>query len=124
MDEVLSVGDYVLSGGELPAMIIADAVTRLLPGVLNNENSSKSESHAVENDALLEHPHYTRPATWRGYKVPEVLLGGHHKQIAEWRRKQSIQTTAQIRPELLHHANLTSKERAEVESLCSKENLL
>jgi tRNA (guanine37-N1)-methyltransferase len=121
VDESLSVGDYVLSGGELAAMTIADAVTRLIPGVLNNAASVVHESHSTTGDALLEHPHYTRPATWRGYSVPDVLLSGHHARIESWRRAESIKLTAQVRPELLDHANLTPKERAEAERLLAEE---
>jgi tRNA (guanine37-N1)-methyltransferase len=111
----------VLSGGELAAMTIADAVTRLIPGVLNNAASVVHESHSTTGDALLEHPHYTRPATWRGYSVPDVLLSGHHARIESWRRAESIKLTAQVRPELLDHANLTPKERAEAERLLAEE---
>lgn len=121
VDESLSVGDYVLSGGELAAMTIADAVTRLIPGVLNNSSSVVHESHSTTGDALLEHPHYTRPATWRGYSVPDVLLSGHHARIETWRRAESIKLTAQVRPELLKNANLTPKERAEAERLLAEE---
>ena len=123
VDEVFSVGDYVLSGGELPAMIIADAVTRLLPGVLNNAQSAITESHSEETGSLLEHPHYTRPAKWRNHSVPEVLLSGHHEKIEKWRRAESLKLTAQVRPELLQKL-ITSKtlkpnEQAEAERLLS-----
>jgi tRNA (guanine37-N1)-methyltransferase len=125
VDEPLSVGDYVLSGGELPAMTIADAVTRLLPGVLNNAESVIHESHSTsapaESGALLEHPHYTRPAVWRGYAVPEVLLSGHHARVEAWRRAESIKITARVRPELLQNAHLTPTERAEAERLAAEE---
>ena len=121
VDESLSVGDYVLSTGELPAMTIADAVTRLIPGALNNAESVIHESHSTEGDALLEHPHYTRPAIWRGCSVPDVLLSGHHARIQAWRRAESIKLTARVRPELLKTANLTPKERAEAERLLAEE---
>lgn len=121
VDESLSVGDYVLSGGELAAMTIADAVIRLIPGVLNNSSSVVHESHSTLGDALLEHPHYTRPAIWRGYSVPDVLLSGHHARIESWRRTESIKLTARIRPELLQNANLTPNERADAERLLAKE---
>ena len=96
-DEI-SIGDYVLSGGELAAMVVVDAVVRLLPGVLGSEASLVDDSHV---DGLLEYPQYTRPAVYRGWSVPEVLLSGDHAQIAEWRRKQAIRRTRERRPELL-----------------------
>ena len=111
VDEVYSVGDYVLSGGELPAMIIADAITRLIPGVLNNQESAKYESHAQASDYLLEHPHYTRPAVWRGHEVPAVLMSGHHARIQAWRDQQSFELTARVRPELLSHSNLIAQKK-------------
>ena len=98
IDEVVSIGDYVLSGGELPALILIDAVARLLPGALNNQDSARFESHS---EGLLEHPHYTRPAEWRGHPVPEVLRSGHHALISEWRAARSQERTARYRPELL-----------------------
>ena len=98
VDESLSVGDYVLTGGELPAMIVVDAVTRLVPGVLGQEASLEDESF---EKGLLEYPHYTRPADFRGMKVPEVLLSGHHADIVRWRHEQSVKRTKKIRPELL-----------------------
>jgi len=96
-DEI-SIGDYVLSGGELAAMVVVDAVVRLLPGVLGSEASLVDNSHV---DGLLEYPQYTRPAVYRGWPVPEVLLSGDHAQIAEWRHKQAIRRTRERRPELL-----------------------
>ena len=105
--EEITIGDYVLTGGELPAMVIVDAVTRLLPGVIEDA-SVADESH---NDGLIEYPHFTRPADVRGLSVPEVLLSGHHARIAEWRRAQAIQRTALRRPDLLAVANLTETER-------------
>ncbi len=98
VDFELSVGDYVLTGGELPAMIIIDAVTRLIPGVLNKEQAPQLESFAT---GLLEHPHYTRPAEFRNMKVPQVLLSGNHKKILKWRMEQSVIKTLKYRPELL-----------------------
>lgn len=86
-DEELSIGEYVLTGGELPAMIVTDAVARLIPGVLGNAESAETESHTEEG--LLEHPHYTKPEEFRGWRVPEVLLSGHHGEIAKWRLKNS-----------------------------------
>lgn len=97
-DDVLSIGDYVLTNGALPAMVIIDAVTRLLPGVLGDDESSLDESF-TEN--LLEYPHYTRPADFRGMKVPEVLLSGNHAEIEKWRREQARLRTEQLRPDLL-----------------------
>lgn len=104
----LSVGDYVLTGGELPAMTVIDAVVRLLPGVLGNENSAVTDSFS---DGLLEYPHYTRPPEFRGWTVPEVLLSGHHAEIDKWRRRQSLERTLSRRPELLNRADLTPAER-------------
>lgn len=93
-----SIGDFVMTGGELGAMVIADSVTRLLPGVLGNTESAEKDSFS---DGLLEHPHYTRPADFRGWKVPEVLLSGHHENIAAWRREQAWRRTRERRPDLL-----------------------
>ena len=106
-DEI-SIGDYVLSGGELPAMVVVDAVTRLLPGVLGSALSIHEESHA---QGLLEYPQYTRPAEFRGWRVPGILLSGNHAAIARWRRCQSIIRTAQRRPDLISKAALTESER-------------
>lgn len=104
----LSVGDYVLTGGELPAMMMIDCISRLVPGVLNNDSSAEIESF---HDNLLEYPQYTRPEVFRGRKVPDVLLSGHHKNIEEWRRRQSIKRTWERRPDLLEEASLSKKER-------------
>lgn len=104
----LSIGDYVLTGGELPAMVVIDAVVRLLPGVLGNESSAVTDSFST---GLLEYPHYTRPASFRGWDVPEVLISGHHGRIDAWRREQSLLRTLRRRPELLDSAELTPKER-------------
>lgn len=104
----LSIGDYVLTGGELPAMVVIDSVVRLLPGVLGNENSAVTDSFS---DGLLEYPHYTRPPEFRGWTVPDVLLSGNHAEIGKWRRLQSLERTFVRRPELLEHAELTAKER-------------
>lgn len=107
-DEI-SIGDYVLTGGELPAMVVIDAVVRLIPGVLGAGPSALEEdSHA---DGLLEYPQYTRPASFRGWEVPGVLLSGHHAEIARWRRRQSILRTFRRRPDLLVKADLTLEER-------------
>ncbi len=97
-DDELSIGDYVLTNGALPAMVVIDAVTRLLPGVLGDDESSRDESFSAD---LLEYPHYTRPAEFRGMKVPEVLLSGNHAEIAKWRAEQARQRTKERRPDLL-----------------------
>ena len=96
--EQISIGDYVLSGGELPAMVMIDSVVRLLEGALGDEDSAMDDSFS---DGLLEHPHYTRPEEFRGMKVPEILLSGNHGKIAQWRKEQKIERTRQNRPELL-----------------------
>ncbi|MBB6736068.1 tRNA (guanosine(37)-N1)-methyltransferase TrmD [Cohnella zeiphila] len=110
----LSIGDYVLTGGELPAMVVIDAVARLLPGVLGNEQSAESDSFG---DGLLEYPHYTRPPVFRDLPVPDVLLSGNHAEIDKWRRRQSILRTLARRPELLAEAELTEKERLWLEQM-------
>ena len=97
VDAEYSIGDYVLTGGELPAMVVMDAVARLVPGVLGNEDSARQDSHS---DGLLEFPHYTRPAEFRGEKVPEVLLSGNHARIQEWRRNEQCKRTEERRPDL------------------------
>ena len=108
----VSISDYVLTGGELPAMVMIDCIARLIPGVLNNETSAAFESFF---DNLLEYPQYTRPEDFMGRKVPEVLLSGHHANIKAWRRQQSLIRTVLRRPDLLEGACLTEKERADVE---------
>jgi len=112
-DEI-SIGDYVLTGGEVPAMVVIDTVLRLLPGVLGSEDSSLEDSHV---GGLLEYPQYTRPADYRGWKVPEVLLSGNHAQIAKWRREQIIRRTLERRPELLNKANLGLEDKQLLERL-------
>ncbi len=107
-DMELSVGDYVLTGGELPALIVVDAVARLQPGVLGHEDSAVDESFSV---GLLEYPQYTRPASFEGMDVPEVLTSGDHARIARWRRTESIRRTAERRPDLIAAADLTDEER-------------
>jgi tRNA (guanine37-N1)-methyltransferase len=104
---VVSIGDYVLTGGEIPAMVVIDAVVRLLPGVLGAEESALTDSFA---EGLLGHPQYTRPADFRGWKIPEVLLSGHHEQIRRWRRKEALRRTRQMRPDLLERAELTAED--------------
>ncbi|WP_143319124.1 tRNA (guanosine(37)-N1)-methyltransferase TrmD [Clostridium sp. HBUAS56010] len=105
--DYVSVGDYVLTGGELPAMVMIDCISRLVPGVLNNDTSAEFESF---HDNLLEYPQYTRPEEYKGMRVPEVLLSGHHKNIDAWRREQSIKRTLERRPDLLKDAVLSKKE--------------
>ena len=106
-DEI-SVGDYVLTGGELPALIVIDAITRLLPGALGDPTGAITDSHAR---GLLEHPHYTRPPEFRGWGIPEVLKSGDHAHIEKWRRQQSLVRTAQRRPDLLERADLSKKDK-------------
>lgn len=110
----ISVGDYVLTGGELPAMILMDCISRLVPGVLGNDTSADVESF---HDNLLEYPQYTRPEEFMGMRVPDVLLSGHHLNIETWRRQQSIRRTLERRPDLLEQANLTPKEQKYLKSL-------
>jgi tRNA (guanine37-N1)-methyltransferase len=106
--EELSIGDYVLSGGELAALVVVEAVTRLLPGALGDEDGARDDSHA---SGLLEYPHYTRPPDFRGWTAPDVLLSGNHAQVAKWRRLQSLRRTWERRPDLLARAELTDEER-------------
>jgi tRNA (guanine37-N1)-methyltransferase len=115
-DEI-SIGDYVLTGGEVPAMVVIDAVLRLLPGVLGSEESPLEDSHA---SGLLEYPQYTRPTDFRGWQVPEVLLSGDHARIARWRREQIIRRTLERRPELLDKADLGSEDKQLVERLTGR----
>ncbi len=115
--DYVSIGDYVLTGGELPAMVMVDAVARLIPGVLHNDTSAEFESF---QDNLLEYPQYTRPEEWHGKKVPEILLSGHHANIEEWRREQSVIRTAQRRPDLLEKADLTEKEKELIKTLVNE----
>lgn len=115
----ISIGDYILTGGELPALVIIDAVSRLVPGVLNNETSAEFETF---KDNLLEYPQYTRPEVFMGRKVPEVLLSGHHANIEAYRRKQSILRTYERRPELLEKALLTEEEREYLTRLIFQKN--
>ncbi|MGB4660708.1 MAG: tRNA (guanosine(37)-N1)-methyltransferase TrmD [Mobilitalea sp.] len=115
----VSIGDYVLTGGELPAMVMIDAISRLIPGVLSNDVSSEFESL---HDNLLEYPKYTRPETFMGQKVPEVLLSGHHANIDAWRRRQSILRTYERRPDLLADAQLTEEEREYLTRLIFQKN--
>ena len=135
-DRELSIGDYVLSGGELGAAVILDAIVRLLPGVLGNPDSSRHESFGVADTGaaylpgavppsthgaggLLDYPHYTRPADFRGYRIPDVLAGGSHVQIRRWRRERALEKTWRHRPDLLAKATLTDDDRAFLASLSS-----
>ena len=106
--ESLSIGDYVLTGGELAALVVMDAVSRMVPGVLTNEESGESESF---EGALLEYPQYTRPEEYKGLRVPEILLSGHHANIARWRRDQSLKRTLERRPDLMENVELDKKDR-------------
>jgi tRNA (guanine37-N1)-methyltransferase len=114
VDEELSIGDYVLTGGELAALVVIDAVARLLPGVLGDEESAYRDSFG---DGLLDHPHYTRPAEFLGRKVPDVLLSGNHADIDRWRRRESLKATLAKRPDLLETADLTNEDREMLEEL-------
>jgi len=108
VDREISIGDYVLTGGELPALVVLDAIARLLPEVLGAEESALEESFS---EGLLEYPHYTRPAEFRRWRVPEVLLSGHHAEIARWRRMKSLERTLDRRPDLLRQARLSDEDR-------------
>ena len=119
ISEEISVGDFVVTGGEIPAMLIVDAIMRKVPGVLGSEESSIVESHA-EN--LLEGPQYTRPANFRGWKIPEILLSGNHQEITRWRRNQALLRTALRRPDLINEANLTDDEKAWLKEKLSAQN--
>lgn len=112
VDEEISIGDYVLTGGELPALVLADSLSRLVRGVLSDDLCFSDESHF---DGLLEYPQYTKPAVWRGREVPEVLLSGHHANIEKWRREKSLEETLLKRPDMLENAELTDKDRAFLE---------
>jgi tRNA (guanine37-N1)-methyltransferase len=112
-DEI-SIGDYILTGGEIPAMVIVDAVARLLPGALGHEESAERDSFA---EGILDCPHYTRPADFRGLTVPEVLLGGNHAEIARWRRRKALEKTLRVRPDLLANAALSDSDRELLEQI-------
>jgi tRNA (guanine37-N1)-methyltransferase len=115
----ISIGDYVLTGGELPALVLIDAVSRLLPGVLGDPNGPFDDSHAT---GLLEYPHYTRPSEYRGWGVPDVLVSGNHARINRWRREQSLRRTLQHRPDLLEKADLEDSDRTFLEKISKKES--
>ena len=114
VDEEISIGDYVVTGGEMPAMILADAISRMLPGVLSEPEGFMGESHY---SSLLEYPQYTKPPVWHGVEVPEVLTSGHHANIRKWQRERSIERTFERRPELLENAELSKKEKQFLEEL-------
>ena len=116
-DEI-SVGDYVLTGGELPALLVIDAVSRLLPGVLGDPTGAQDDSHSM---GLLEYPHYTKPSEFRGWKVPEVLLSGDHGKIETWRREQALVRTFRKRPDMIEKAELSEKDKKIIESLKRQE---
>lgn len=114
VDEEISIGDFVLTGGELPALVLCDTITRLLPGVLAASESYEDESHY---SSLLEYPQYTKPFSWRGKDVPEVLISGHHANIESWRREQSLSRTAMRRPDMLKRAELSEKDKKFLQKL-------
>lgn len=119
VDEEISIGDYVLTGGELPALVVADAVCRMLPGVLSDDLCFEDESHF---NNLLEYPQYTRPAEWNGREVPPVLLSGNHAEINKWRRRKSIEITYERRPEMIDESQFDKKEKLFFEELKSEKN--
>lgn len=119
VSDEISIGDYVLTGGELPAMILIDAVTRLIPGVLGDPDGAQDDSHA---SGLLEYPHFTRPVEFRGWRVPEVLMSGNHAEIARWRRQQSLLRTRLRRPDMLENAGLSDEDRKFLSQIEKEEN--
>ncbi len=114
IDEEISVGDYILTGGEFPAMVIVDAVSRLIPGVLGCAESPEEESFS---ESILEYPQYTRPPEFEGMKVPDVLLSGNHAEIAKWRKREALKKTLLVRPDLLEKADLTNEDKKVIEGL-------
>ena len=118
VNEEISIGDYVLTGGELPALVLADSIARMLPGVLANEDAFTLESHY---SGLLEYPQYTRPYEWHGEKVPDVLISGHHANIQKWQREQSLKRTLERRPDMLEKAELTKKDKEFLDKLKTTE---
>lgn len=120
VDMELSVGDFVLTGGELPAMSVIDAVSRLIPGVLSEESSYENESHF---NGLLEYPQYTRPPEWHGREIPEILISGHHANIEKWKREQSLLNTLKKRPDMLMRAELTKDDKKFLEKIKGKEEM-
>lgn len=119
--EEISVGDYVLTGGELPALILADSISRMLPGVLSDDECFTEESHF---SSLLEYPQYTRPYEWHGRKVPDILLTGHHANVEKWRREQSLERTLERRPDMLEKADLSKKDREYLSELKQRKKFL
>ena len=119
VDEEISIGDYVLTGGELPAMVLADSLARLQPGVLSDDECFELESHY---DGLLEYPQYTKPQVWRGEAIPDVLYSGHHENIRKWRREQSIVETAKKRPDMIEKAPLSDEERRLANAVIAAQN--
>lgn len=124
IDDEVSIGDYVLSGGEIPAMVVVDAVTRLIPGALGCEQSAETESFARRGrwPSLLDHPHYTRPAEYRGMKTPDVLSSGNHAQIEAWRRRKALEKTLRRRPDLIGGRAISDAERREIEEILKEIN--
>lgn len=120
----ISIGDYVLSGGEIPAMVLVDALTRLQPASLGRETSAARDSFSPGQGGILDHPHYTRPAEFRGYRVPEVLLSGDHAAIARWRRRKALEKTLRHRPDLLRCAPLTDEDRRLLDELRKELHIL
>lgn len=116
--EEISIGDYVLTGGELPALIVADSVSRMLPGVLSDDECFEEESHF---NSLLEYPQYTHPSEWQGRQVPEILLSGHHAKVEEWRRQRSLERTFERRPDMLEKADLTDEDKAYLSNIQTKQ---
>ena len=119
VDEVISIGDFVLTGGEIPAMVLVDSIDRLIPGVLGSEDSYMEESHY---DGLLEYPQYTRPREFRGHLVPPILLSGDHKKIEEWKKYESLRNTYLNRSELLEKRDLTTREKKFLEEIIDEDN--
>lgn len=119
--EEISVGDYVLTGGELPALILADSISRMLPGVLSDDECFTEESHF---SSLLEYPQYTRPYEWHGRSVPDVLLTGHHANVEKWRREKSLERTLERRPDMLEKADLSKKDREYLAELMQRKKIL
>lgn len=119
VDEEISIGDFVLTGGELPALVLADSITRMLPGVLASDEAFEDESHY---NSLLEYPQYTRPYEWHGMTVPDVLLTGHHANICKWRREQSLERTYKRRPDMLKNAELDKKDLQFLDKLHEEQN--
>ena len=117
-NDEISIGDYVLTGGELPALVVTDAIVRLLPGALGDEAASMQDSHF---EGLLEGPHYTRPAEFRGWQVPEVLRSGDHAKVAAWRRQESLRRTFYMRPDLLETAGLSQEDRDFLDRLAAED---